>query len=109
MKIVVRATNWIGDAVMSLPALRAIRARLSPLPKSSRFAKPWVAALYEGEQSIDRLIQIDASRWKTAKALRRERFDLAILFPNSFDSAVTIFLSGARKRIGYAHDGRSFF
>lgn len=106
MKIAIRATNWIGDAVMSLPALRAIRARF-PAAEIIAIAKPWVAALYEGEQSIDRLIQIDASRWKTAKALRRERFDLAILFPNSFDSAFTIFLSGARKRIGYAHDGRS--
>ena len=101
LKILVRATNWIGDAVMSLPALRALRGRF-PEAEITVLARPWVAALYEGERSVDRLISI-TSRW----GIRREGFDLAVVFPNSFESALQVFLAGARRRVGYARDGRS--
>jgi len=101
MKILVRATNWIGDAVMSLPALRAIRSRY-PGAHITVLAKPWVKQLYEGERAIDAVI------WKPARALRTEKFDLAVLFPNSFRSALQIYITGARRRIGYARDARSF-
>ena len=100
-KILVRAANWIGDAVMSLPALRALRGRF-PEAEITVLAKPWVAALYEGERSVDRLVPI-TGRW----GIRREGFDLAVLFPNSFESALQVFLAGARRRVGYARDGRS--
>ncbi|MGA2715160.1 MAG: lipopolysaccharide heptosyltransferase II [Bryobacteraceae bacterium] len=114
MKILVRATNWIGDAVMSLPALRAIRGRF-PHAGITVLAKPWVAALYEGEASIDRVIPLEgapgardwAAKWKLARQLRRERFDLAVLFPNSFESAAVAWLAGVKRIIGYARDGRS--
>jgi heptosyltransferase-2 len=101
MKILVRATNWIGDAVMSLPALRAIRSRY-PGAHITVLAKPWVKQLYEGERAIDAVI------WKPARALRTEKFDLAVLFPNSFRSALQIYITGAGRRIGYARDARSF-
>lgn len=114
MKILVRATNWLGDAVMSLPALRTLRARF-PEAEITVLARPWVAALYEGERSIDRVIPLAvasgprdwAAKWKLGRALRRENFDLAVLLPNSFESAAIVWLSGARRRIGYARDGRS--
>jgi heptosyltransferase II len=114
VKILVRATNWIGDAVMSLPALRAIRGRY-PDAFIAVLVKPWVAALYEGERSINAIIPLEgaagarglAVKWKQARRLRRERFDLAVLFPNSFESALLAFLSGAGRRIGYARDGRT--
>ena len=57
MKILVRATNWIGDAILSLPALRAIRTRY-PRAEIAVLAKPWVSALYEGERSISRVIPL---------------------------------------------------
>lgn len=115
MRILVRATNWIGDAVMSLPAMRAIRAGF-PEADISVLAKPWVAALYEGERSIDRVILLEGSpgardwkiKWRLARSLRRMHFDLAVLFPNSFESAALVRLSGVRRIIGYARDGRSF-
>lgn len=114
MKILVRATNWIGDAVMSLPALRALRGRF-PDARIAVLAKPWVAALYEGEASIDRVIPLAgapgprdwAAKWKLARQLRVEHFDLAVLFPNSFESAAVVWLAGAKRIIGYARDGRS--
>ncbi len=113
MKILVRATNWIGDAVMSLPALRAIRVRF-PDAEIAVLARPWVADLYSAESAINRVIPLEgapglkdlAAKWKIAGLLRSERFDLAILFPNSFESAAVVFLGRARRRIGYARDGR---
>jgi heptosyltransferase II len=114
LKILVRATNWIGDAVMSLPALRAIRGRF-PDAWITVLAKPWVAALYEGEASIDRVDPLEgapgardwAGKFKLARGLRREHFDLAVLFPNSFESAAVVWLAGAKRIVGYACDGRS--
>lgn len=114
MKILIRATNWLGDAVMSLPALRAIRKRF-PHARITVLARPWVAAIYQGERSIDELISLKGKpgvrdwrvKWKLARRLRREHFDLAILFPNSFESALLVRLAGAKRIVGYARDGRS--
>jgi heptosyltransferase-2 len=114
VKILVRATNWLGDAVMSLPALRALRSRF-PNAEITVLARPSVAELYQGERSIDRVIALLgtpgahdwAVKWQLSKRLRQERFDLAVAFPNSFESAAILWLSGARRRIGYARDGRS--
>ncbi|HXE65344.1 MAG TPA: lipopolysaccharide heptosyltransferase II [Bryobacteraceae bacterium] len=114
MKILVRATNWLGDAVLSLPAIRALRAA-NPQAEMVVLARPWVAALYEGEHSIDRVIPLTAAsgardwraKWKLGAQLRKERFDLAVLLPNSFESAAIVWLSGARRRVGYARDGRA--
>jgi heptosyltransferase II len=115
MKILIRATNWIGDAIMSLPALRAIR-RQFPEAEISVLAKPWVSALYEGEGSIDKVLLLEgasgARDWRAklhlVSLLRSGKFDLAILFPNSFESAAVVRLAGVKRIIGYARDGRSF-
>jgi heptosyltransferase II len=114
VKILVRATNWIGDAVMSLPALRAIRDRY-PDSRISVLARPWVSALYDGESCIDELISLEGAagprdwltKWRLAAGLRSRDFDLSLLFPNSFESAAVVRLAGAKRRIGYARDGRS--
>jgi heptosyltransferase-2 len=102
VKILVRATNWIGDAVMSLPALRAIRQRY-PEAEITILAKPWVADLYQDWQ----IIPFEGASWSLIRRLRRERFDLAILFPNSFSSAAIVWLAGVKRIVGYARDGRS--
>jgi heptosyltransferase II len=106
LKILVRATNWIGDAIMSLPALRAIRERF-PDAEITVCARPWVSALYRGERSIDNVIPL-RGRLETIRILRRGHFDLGILFPNSFDSAAVLKLAGVKRIVGYARDGRSF-
>ncbi len=98
---------------MSLPALRAVRERFSGA-RITVLAKPWVAALYEGERAIDGVIPLEGAagprdwlvKWRLAQRLRRERFDLAVLFPNSFESAVVVRLAGIHQIIGYARDGR---
>jgi heptosyltransferase-2 len=106
----VRATNWVGDAVMSLPALRALRERL-PQAHIAILAKPWVAELYRREPFCDRLIPFTAgdltSKWRAARELRPENFDCAILFQNAFEAAAIAFAARIPERIGYARDGRS--
>lgn len=114
MKILIRATNWIGDAVMSLPALRAVR-RKYPDAEIVALARPWVADLYQSESSIDRVIPLLGAgglrelsiKRELVRRLRAESFDLGILLPNSFESAAILRLGGVRKIVGYARDGRS--
>jgi len=109
-RILVRATNWVGDAVMSLPALRALRQRF-PGAEIAILAKPWVADLYHREPFCDRMIPYTpatlAEKWKAGRALARENFDCAILLQNAFEAAAVARLAGIPERIGYARDGRS--
>ncbi len=110
-KILVRATNWVGDAVMSLPALRALRQRF-PQALISILAKPWVADLYRREPFCDDLIPYTprtvAEKWSTARALGPRHFDTAILLQNAFEAAALAYLAGIPERIGYSRDGRGF-
>ena len=115
MKILIRATNWIGDAIISLPAIRAVGERY-PEAEICVLARRWVAAVYEGEPSIHRILLLQGkagfrdfgAKWAMAQSLRLEKFDLAIALPNSFESALLLWLAGIRRRIGYARDGRSW-
>src|ERR1035441_6167551 len=106
----VRSTNWLGDAVMSLPAIRAIH-QVFPRARVAVVARPWVADLYARESSIDRVILYPAQKGFRAKRefasrLREERFDAAILLQNAFDAALMAWLAGIPERIGYNRDGR---
>src|SRR5579884_3972936 len=99
---------------MSLPAVRAIRGRF-PDATIHVLARPWVAALYEREGSINGLIALEdkpglrdvRQKWRAVRRLRDERYDAAVLLPNSFESAALVWLAGITERIGYARDGRS--
>jgi heptosyltransferase-2 len=111
-RVCVRATNWLGDAVMSLPALRAIRQVL-PHAHLAVVARPGVADLYARESSIDRVIPYTVrkgfvARRAFAALLRRERFDAAILLQNAFDAALMAWLAGIPQRIGYNRDARGW-
>jgi len=108
-RVVVRATNWLGDAVMSLPAIRTIRG-VFPHAHLAVVARPWVADLYARERAIDRVIPYQARGLGEKRAfgaqLRAERFDGAILLQNAFDAALLVWLAGIGERIGYNRDGR---
>src|ERR1017187_8321732 len=109
-KVLVRATNWLGDAVMSLPAIRAIR-QVFPHAHLAVLARPGVAGLFSRERAIDQVIPYPApqslgARRQFAAGLRALRFDGAILLPNSFDSALIVWLAGIPVRIGYRRDLR---
>lgn len=112
-KLLVRATNWVGDAVMSLPALRAIRSRF-PDAHISVLALPWVADLYGREPFCDEVIPYTATRgardwqgkWQLAQDLRGRHFEAAILLQNAFEAAFVTWLAGIPIRLGYSRDGR---
>lgn len=111
--ILIRTANWVGDAVMSLAALRAVRARF-PRARITVLALPWVAGLYRRESWANEIMLYTGARgardlavkWRMAHRLRACRFDCAILIPNSFDSALIAWLAGIPRRIGYARDAR---
>src|SRR3954467_9875859 len=102
MKRVVIAPNWIGDAVMSLPVLRALRAA-HPDDSLSVLARRGPASIYRAEGSADSVLE-RAGLLSDAAALARGRFDEAWLLPNSFRAAAIAFLSRTRQRLGYATD-----
>jgi lipopolysaccharide heptosyltransferase II len=114
MKIMIRATNWVGDAIMALPALRAVRAKF-PDAQIAIVARPYVADIYRGQGICDELVAYDPSgehrgwkgRQRLAKELRARRFDVALLLQNAFDAAWLVWRAGIPQRIGYARDGRS--
>jgi heptosyltransferase-2 len=95
-RILIRATNWLGDAVMSLPALRAVRARY-PQAHIAVLARPWVADLYAREPFANEVLREGA---------RLGGFDAAILLPNSFRSAWQVWRARIPRRIGYNRDRR---
>jgi heptosyltransferase-2 len=104
--ILVRATNWVGDAVMSLPALRAIRGRF-PQARIAILAKPSVADIYACEAFADEIIVYNLhSPWNMGRHLRTRQFDCAILLQNAFEAAWIAWLARIPTRIGYKRDGR---
>jgi heptosyltransferase-2 len=113
-KIMVRATNWIGDAVMSLPALEALRRRF-PDCEIMVVAKPWVAEVYENHPAGFRIVVYDpqgehqgrSGFRKLIEDLRREEFEAAILLQHAFHAAWMAWRARIPIRIGYATDGRS--
>ena len=114
MKIMVRATNWVGDAIMALPALRAIRHR-HPDAQISIVARPYVADIYRDQQICDELVAYDpngahrdwSGREKLISDLRTRKFDVALLLQNAFDAAWLAWRAQIPQRIGYARDARS--
>ena len=113
MKILVRTTNWLGDAVMSIPALREIR-RVHADAEITLLTRPWLADLYAREDFCDVVVGYEntgrhrgaAGKWRLGGELRRARYDQAILLQNAFDAALTAWLGRIPRRIGYARDGR---
>ncbi len=113
MKICVRGTNWVGDAVMSVPALRGLR-RIFPDASITLHTRDWAKGIFDGADFLDEILTFEpqASAVKNifnqAKIWRENQFDLAVVFPNSFESALAAKLGRAARRFGYAKEGRSF-
>jgi len=114
VKILIRATNWVGDAIMALPALRAVRKRF-PDDEIAIVARPYVADIYRHQEICDQLIPYDpkgqhsgfSGRERLASELRAQKFDVALLLQNAFDAAWLAWRAKIPERIGYARDTRS--
>lgn len=109
--ILIRGVNWIGDAVMTMPAVKALR-KSRPRAHIALLVKPWVSPLFEKDPHIDEIILYRAEhagiagKLRLAAELRRRNFSAAVLLQNALDAAVTAFLAGIPERIGYERDGR---
>lgn len=110
-RILVRGTNWIGDAVMSTPALERLRSSF-PGARITLLANPLTAGLFGGSPFIDEVVEYrrreDGARafFAALRAIRSGRFDMALLFQNAFEAALLAWLGGVPIRIGYAEQGR---
>jgi heptosyltransferase-2 len=113
MKILIRGVNWIGDAVITMPSIRAVR-RAFPEAHISLLVHPWVADIFKENPYINDIILYDesfngiAGKFRLAKKLRRQKFDIAILLQNAFDAALIARLAGIPERVGYSRDFRGF-
>lgn len=113
MKIVVRGTNWIGDAVMQIPALRELR-RVFPAAHITLHTRSWARGIFEDADFLNEILTFERTESKIkdalaqTKILRERKFDAAVLFPNSFESALIAKLASIPKRFGYAKDARGF-
>lgn len=107
-RLLVVAPNWLGDAVMALPALADVR-RASPGARVSVVARPAVAPMFSLVTGLDEVIALDARGpiWRDHSAPLRERgFDGALLLTNSFHTALLAQRAGIRERWGYSTDLR---
>ncbi len=127
-KILVRAPNGVGDVVMATPSFRCIRENFGDSHITLLIKKNF-SRIISGSPWFDEVIELEPLRKKNTyrffplpqkvfngsikgylsliRRLRQERFDVGLLFPNSFSSAFTVWLSGVKKRVGYSRDARS--
>ena len=113
-QILIRGANWVGDAVMTLPAVAALgwnfpEARLTVLTRT------WAAGVYQGQAGIREVLSNEGrpglkGAWEDFKQgwFMGDDYDLALLFPNAFSAALLVVAAGIANRWGYARDGRSF-
>ncbi len=113
--VLVRLPNWIGDAVMAIPTVNCIKSRF-PEWQVTCLGKPAVNALYRTSANVDCLISLElpGDRNKLSgikefsRSLRQHDFDVGLILPDSFSSALIFRLGGIRRRVGYRSELRSF-
>ncbi|MGR3294290.1 MAG: lipopolysaccharide heptosyltransferase II [Candidatus Scalindua sp.] len=127
-KILVRAPNWVGDVVMATPAFRCIRENFAD-SHITLLIKKNLRGIIDGSPWFDEVVELEPKAGKSENGflfprkvfsgntkeylglinrIRTERYDLGFLFPNSFSSALMVWLGGVKRRIGYKRDARSF-
>ncbi|MCP2520928.1 lipopolysaccharide heptosyltransferase II [SCandidatus Aminicenantes bacterium Aminicenantia_JdfR_composite] len=113
MKIVIRVPNWIGDSVMSLPAIQSIKKNF---PDSEIWVatREWLKDLFSNNEDLSGIIPLSKDNsisnfYNNIQKLKKEKFNIGILFTNSFSSAFLFFLSKIPERWGYANEGRGIF
>ncbi|HAB17287.1 MAG TPA: lipopolysaccharide heptosyltransferase II [Verrucomicrobiota bacterium] len=101
LRILVRGVNWLGDAVMTTPALLRLRERF-PAAEISLLTPAKLKDLWVGHPALNRILDFSASQnvFSVAARLRAEHFDLAVILPNSPRSALEAFVAGIPRRVG---------
>jgi heptosyltransferase-2 len=117
-RILVVQPSWVGDAVMATPTLRSLRERF-PAAHIAYLMKRYVKDIYTGMPWADQIITYRTGKvakkksgngqfFDLAARLRAGRFDLAVLLPNSFKTALVCKMAGIDRIVGYDRDGRGF-
>ena len=114
-RILIRSTNWLGDALLTTPAVHSIKTNC-PDAELTVLARPGVAPIFEANPDVDRVIRYErpgrhggpGGRLRLARSLKKEGFDGVVHFPHSFESAWISFLAGIPVRVGYATEGRGW-
>ena len=110
-RVVVRGANWVGDAVMTVPALRELR-RVLPGAHLTLATRAWAEGVFAGADFVDDLMIIEedgrgvGAFFKQVRQWRARPFDLAVLLPNALAPALVAFAARVPFRAGYATDGR---
>src|SRR5262245_61443142 len=106
-RLVVRPPNWLGDAVLALPALAAIR-RHFPKADLTIAAPASVSSIFREDTDVapNRILDLPSDSTAAVAALRGERFEVGILLPNSFRSAWQLWRARVPGRWGFATAGR---
>jgi heptosyltransferase-2 len=111
--VLVKEVNWLGDLIISLPALHAVR-QAYPEAHLAVLVKRQLATFFDGLDWVDEVMPYDvahglhgvADRWRIVDAIRARRFDLAVLFPRSFEAAFWVALARVPQRAGVVADAR---
>lgn len=112
MNILIRGTNWLGDAVMTTPAMERLRASF-PDAHIALLANPLTAGLFRASPLVNEVIEYRRrdggvkAFFRTVGLLRAQPFDLAVLFQNAFEAALLASFGGINLRIGFAEQGRA--
>jgi lipopolysaccharide heptosyltransferase II len=108
-RILIRSSNWLGDAVMSLPAVRAIKSG-RPDAHVTIAAPAKIAPMWKLVPEVDAIIPLPNNSFRPVVRLLKQQmpFDVAILFPNSLRVALETWLSGIPRKVGYRGHWRSW-
>lgn len=114
MRLGVFLPNWVGDAVMATPTLRALHLHFKERARLIGVMRPYVAQVLAGTSWLDEQVLYDPRSpdavlrgWTFWRRLRALRLDTALIMPNSLRTGLLAWASGARERVGYARNGRS--
>ena len=115
VRIAVLLPNWVGDVVMATPALRALAERFGEEARVWGVMRPYVAEVLEGTPWIHETIFFDPKSrhrqeqsWAVVRRLREQKLDIIISLTNSLRAGAICWASGARRRLGYARNGRGW-
>jgi heptosyltransferase-2 len=112
MKLIIRAPNWVGDAVMAMPAVDNVR-EMTGTDHIAIMARAATAPLFDNHPDVDRVVVIDDKKSRirgpkqAANLIKEDHYDVGVLLPPSFSSALIFKLAGVTGRIGFAGEGRS--
>jgi heptosyltransferase-2 len=122
-RILIRSSNWLGDAVMTVPAVRAIK-RGRPDAHVTVLTPGKLADVWKTVPEVDAVVPFEGPKgrgllrtlrglfhpWKVARSIKGRGFEAAVLFPNSIRTAVEAWLAEIPRRVGYpGHRGRGWF